>query len=460
MAPGLAGRAPVDDGMAVAPRNDGRPFRSPLPKDGFAVLEHRLDALHRLIELTGQLAAEHDLDAVLAAAAKLACHAVGCERATLFVYDEPSHTLVTRVATELEVQELRLPVGDGLAGWVAEHRTLANVIDPRSDLRWSDVADRITGYTTRNLLVAPLVAPGDRLVGVLQLLNKADGFDEFDERLLTAFASHAAIAMERARLLDESKRSQALLMDLDIGRRIQTGFLPKTLPTVPGYELAAWWEPAEGVGGDYYDVLRLPDGRLGLVIADVSGHGIGPSLLMSGVRAMLHVLARTESDPSRIVSLLSETIRDDFELGRFVTLLFVALDVERNELNWVNAGHGPSLLLDRKSGVCRMLETTAMPLGFADDHHFPAAGPLPFDPGDLLLLATDGAIELRNEADEMFGRQNLERVFRAHQHEPAGAVCDALKSAISSVCPGCPPPDDVTLLVLERKASGGVDAET
>ncbi|MGC1273884.1 MAG: GAF domain-containing SpoIIE family protein phosphatase [Planctomycetaceae bacterium] len=419
------------------------------------MLQRRLDALLRLIDLTGRLAAEHDLDAVLAAAAELACQAVGCERASLFVYDDPSQTLVTKVATALEVHELRLPVGDGIAGWVAEHRTLVNVADPRADLRWSDVADRVTGFTTRNLLVAPLLAPpGDRLVGVLQLLNKKGGFDEFDERLLTAFASHAAIAMERAALLDESERSQALFLNLDIGRKIQTGFLPKSLPAVPGYEIAAWWEPAEGVGGDYYDVLRLPDGRVGLVIADVSGHGIGPSLLMSGVRAMLHVLARTESDPSRILSLLSETIRDDFELGRFVTLLFVALDPDRHELTWVNAGHGPSLLLDRSSGVCRMLETTAMPLGFADDHHFPTAGPLPFGPGDLLLLATDGAIELRDEADEMFGRRRLEQIFLDHQHEPAEAVRDALKTAISSVCPGNPPPDDVTLLVLERKAKG------
>ncbi len=262
-----------------------------------------------------------------------------------------------------------------------------------------------------------LLPPEGKLVGVLQLLNKDEGFDAFDERLVTAFASHAAIALERAKLLDEAKQSQAMKMNLDVGRQIQTGFLPKQLPTIPGYEIAAWWEPAEGVGGDYYDVLPLPDGRVGLVIADVSGHGIGPSLLMASVRAMLHVLARTESDPSRILSLLSETIRGDFEHGRFVTLLFVVLDPVSHELTWVNAGHGPSLLLERKSGTCKMLETTALPLGFSDDHIFPSAGPLSLATGDLLLLATDGAIELRSEQGEMFGRRRLEEVFLAHQHE-------------------------------------------
>lgn len=415
-------------------------------------LRRRLDALLRLVDLTGRLAAEHDLDSVLAAAADLACKAIGCERTTLFVFDETSLSLVTRVATALEVREIRLPIGQGVAGWVAEHRTLANVPEPRADLRWSDVSDRVTGFKTRNLLAAPLLAPPDgRLVGVLQLLNKEDGFDPFDERLVTAFASHAAIAIERAALLDDAKRSEALKLDLEVGRRIQTGFLPKRLPVIPGYEIAAWWEPAEGVGGDYYDVLPLPDGRVALVIADVSGHGIGPSLLMSGVRAMLHVLARTESDPSRILSRLSETIRDDFELGRFVTLLFVVLDTKRNEIRWVNAGHGPSLLLDRRTGTCRTLETTTMPLGFSDDHEFPAAGPLRLHSGDLLLLATDGSIELRDPQGEMFGRKRLEEVFCAHQRDPATTVCDALREAITAFRDDVPPPDDVTLLVLERK---------
>lgn len=423
--------------------------------DDVPSLRRRLDSILRLVDLTSQLAAEHDLEAVLTAATDLACDAIGCERASLFTYDEASQSLVTRVATSLEVRELRLPMGQGIAGWVAERRMLANVSDPAADLRWSDLADRVTGFRTKSLLAAPLLAPPDgRLVGVLQLLNKDGGFDTFDERLVTAFASHAAIAIERAGLIEEAQRSQALKLNLDVGRQIQAGFLPKQLPKIPGYEIAAWWEPAEGVGGDYYDVLPLPDGRVGLVIADVSGHGIGPSLLMASVRAMLHVLARTESDPSRILSLLSETIRSDFEMGRFVTLLFAVLDPQSHQLTWVNAGHGPSLLLDRDCGSCRMLETTALPLGFADDHDFPSAGPMELNPGDLLLLATDGAIELRDAQGEMFGRRRLEEIFLAHQHEPAQTVCDALHEAISGVYPGGAPLDDITLLLLERKKQG------
>lgn len=412
----------------------------------------RYDSLLRLLDLTSHLAAEHDLQTVLGSATRLAVEAIGCERASLYMYDKPSQSLVTRVATELEVRELRLPMGRGIAGYVAEHREIANVPDPHSDLRWSDVADRVTGFTTRNLLVAPLLAPPDRrLVGVLQLLNKPDGFDRFDEQLVGAFASHAAIAIERSGLLDDVRRSQALKLSLELGRKIQTGFLPKELPTIPGYELAAWWEPAEGVGGDYYDVLPLPDGRIGLVIADVSGHGIGPSLLMASVRAMLQILARTESDPTRIITLLSEAVCKDFELGRFVTLLFAVLDPIQHQLTWVNAGHGPTLLLSRADGRCKMLETTTLPLGLSESDEFPTAGPVTIAPGDLLLLATDGAVEIRDIHGQMYGRRRLESLFLAHQDRPARHVCDALREAVQEFHPAAAPDDDITMLLLERK---------
>ena len=127
----------------------------------------------------------------------------------------------------------------------------------------------------------------------MQLLNKHDGsFSQFDEQMIRAFAAHAATALERASLVADAQRSHELETAVNMGRRIQQSFLPRHLPKIPGYDLAAWWRPAESVSGDYYDVIPLPDGRLGLVVADVSGHGVGPSLLMASVRAMIHVLAR------------------------------------------------------------------------------------------------------------------------------------------------------------------------
>jgi phosphoserine phosphatase len=187
----------------------------------------------------------------------------------------------------LEIAEVRQHIGQGISGHVALTRQLANVPIPVDDLRWNPTIDRQTGYHTRNILAAPLLSAEDHeLLGVLEVINRRQGsFDEFDEQMIEAFCQHAATALERARLIEELHVRNRLEASLDVARDVQRGFMPSRLPEVGGYELAVWWLPNQAIGGDYCDVLRLRDGRLGMVIADVSGHGLGPSLIMASVRA-------------------------------------------------------------------------------------------------------------------------------------------------------------------------------
>jgi serine phosphatase RsbU (regulator of sigma subunit) len=196
------------------------------------------------------------------------------------------------VTTDLEIHEIRTSIDAGLNGWVGRNKRALNVSDPASDERWNASIDRQTGFQTRAVLAAPLISPRDeRLLGTLELLNKKNGqaFDQADENLLLAFAAHAAVSLERVELLDNFNKTREIEVSIDAARKLQAGFLPQRLPRIEGYELAAWWQPALGVAGDYYDVVRLPDGRLALAVADVSGHGLGPSLIMASARAMLHV---------------------------------------------------------------------------------------------------------------------------------------------------------------------------
>lgn len=413
----------------------------------------RHGGLMQLVEITCELAAQHDLDAILQTVTNGACAALECERASLYLFDANTEELYTRVVTKLEISEIRQSVETGITGWVARRRKVANIPDPLADARWNSAIDRKTGFHTRNILAAPVVSAHDeRLLGVLQLLNKLDGqFDEFDEQLIQAFASHAATALERALLLDEARQAHRLQVSVEMGRSIQTSFLPDRLPEIAGYEVAAWWEPAEAVSGDYYDLVQLPDGRQGLVVADVSGHGVGPSLIMASIRAMLHVVTRTYSEPDRILSLLAETIAPDLQDGRFITMLIVALDPRTHRIEFANAGHAPALYFERSTGRCRELESTSLPLGFLEDSPIPLGEPVKMAPGDLLLLATDGAIELRNQQGEIFGRPRLEQIVQDHIADPAPLLLQALRRAINGFHPHRQPPDDVTVMLLERK---------
>ncbi len=411
--------------------------------------------LMKLVELTCDLAALHHLDVILRTVTTGACAALDCDRASLFLYDRANEEIYTRIVTELEIAEIRVPVGKGIAGWAAQQRKIVRVDDPYADERFNPEFDRKTGYRTKNVLAAPLFSRVDgHLVGVLQLLNRETvAFGESDEQLLTAFAAHAASALERHQLLAQAKISQELQLAIEVGRRIQSSFLPDRLPNISGYEVAAWWEPAESVSGDYYDVLQLPDGRIGFVMADVSGHGVGPSLIMASVRAMLRVLTKSHSDPAEILNQLSPLIYPDLGDSRFITGLFLALDPTTHELCFSNAGHGPVLMLQRNSETYDTLAATGLPLGVMADFEYTSGETRHFGTGDILILMTDGAWELADENDNAFGVDRIETLVRENADRSATELLSILRKQILAHHPHKLPPDDVTILLLKRTSA-------
>jgi serine phosphatase RsbU (regulator of sigma subunit) len=416
-------------------------------------LYEHLEGLNRLLETTLELSHSQDLELILKIVTEGACLAHNCERASLYLYEETTGDLYTQTATELEIAEIRRELGESIVGWVAEQRTLANVPAPRDDPRWDSSIDLKTGYHTRNILAAPILSVHNgKLLGVLQLLNRRVGdFDEYDEELISAFASHAGTALERNLLLDEVREKHRLDLELNIGREIQTHFLPKSLPSIPGYQLAVWWEPAEAVSGDYYDFLRLPDNRLGLIVADVSGHGVGPSMIMATFRAMLKVLIKAQSRPSQLLNQLAATIYPDLIEGRFITAILVAICPATHKVHFANSAHAPAYYLNRQSGKIHSLETTGMPIGAVPDLKITSGAPLKMEPGDLLLLATDGIIELRNEQGEMFGTDRLKELLLQNIKLPADQIKRNLRQKVLDFHRFEHPPDDITLVILERK---------
>lgn len=415
-------------------------------------LFRRLTATSRLLDVVRRLALAVDLADTLQVIADEASQSLDCERASLFQFDRKSETLFTRACTELEIPEIRKRVGEGIVGWAAMEGTTLVVPDPAAEPRWDASTDRATGFQTRNLLAAPILAPHTRrLLGVLQLVNKRDRpFEPFDRELVEAFCQHAAAAIERGQLIEEIRSQQELRASLEVARQVQRTFMPSVLPAIPGYEAATWWFPNEAIGGDYCDVVSFPDGRWGLVIADVSGHGLGPSLIMASVRAGLRTLLLEHSAPGVCLRQLGQALSGDLQDGRFITMFLGALDAAGNQLQFANAGHGPALHYRKRTGEFLPLEATGLPLGVLERPEYPQSGPLEIEPGDLVVLCTDGIVEAINEFNQQFGLQRLCDLLRTLADEPLDALVQAIGREVSSHYVGESPPDDLTVLALRR----------
>ena len=350
---------------------------TPFADEPIETVRQRVAALNRLLEVTRRLAAEIDLQSILHTIATEACQALACERATLYQYDAATQELVAVLAMDLEIPQLRQKLDHGISGYAARHRTLVNVADPASDPRWNSRIDQATGYQTRSILAAPLVSPhDDALLGVLELLNNVGGpFDTFDEELIIAFAAHASVALDRARLVEQARARLDVEAALRVARDIQRGFMPGRLANIPGYDLATWWFPHQAVGGDYCDVLPLRCGGTGLVIADVSGHGIGPSLIMASTRAALRALILEHSAPDVLLNLLVEALAGDFDKGHFITMVIAVLDGQTHTLRYANAGHAPALHYMKSEDRFLTLAATGLPVGIEHLPCYPAAPP-------------------------------------------------------------------------------------
>jgi phosphoserine phosphatase len=412
---------------------------------------HRYTALLRLLEVTRVLADEVDTERIMPQAIRGACRALDCERASLYAYDPQTNELYTTATVGLEIGEIRTVLGRGISGATAESRRAEIIADPPSDPRWSPRIDKATGFKTRNILSAPIIAHDDRLLGVLQLINKKAGdFDDFDLQLATAFASHTAAALDRATLVEQRREQQIVATALNAAREIQRGFMPQVLHAPAGYEAATWWLPNQAIGGDYCDLLPLRDGGLGLIVADVSGHGLGPSLLMASVRAALRALILVQNAPETILSMLGKTLYPDLERGLFITMFLGSLDVHQHLLQFSNAGHAPALHYSAKRNRFRALEATGMPLGVEDPPSYTTGPTIKLDVGDIVLLCTDGIVEAMDATGKQFGAKRLKDFVRKHLALPLQELVTKIGEEVQSHYVGDAPADDLTVLAVRR----------
>ena len=295
-------------------------------------------------------------------------------------------------------------------------------------------------------LVVPIVGIRNAMMGALELRAKRpSAFDAHTVEILQLFGTVVAGGIERARLKDEVRDKRRIDSEFLVARQVMEELIPRTIPTLQGFDIAGVNEASFEVGGDYYEFIPLPDDRWAIIIADVVGKGIGAALLVAAIRASLYALVGSEMAARAIMRRANRFFYDSVEDSRYVTLFYAVLDVPSRRLIYVNAGHPPPVVL-RENGEIKYLESGGVPLGmFESPRYFEGFAWL--EKGDLMAFYTDGIVESSDAHDEHYGSDRLMTTLGSVRTESAEAICRHVMDDIRSFSFGSQ--DDRTLLVLK-----------
>ncbi len=325
--------------------------------------------------------------------------------------------------------------------------------DASADKRF-DLSQSIADCRIRSVMCAPLMMRSTgKAFGVIQVDTQARDkkFKEDDLRLLMGVAGQAAVAVENARLHEQMVARAGLERDLRLAQQVQLSFLPRRLPQIAGYEFFAHYESALEVGGDYYDFIPLPHGRLGVMLGDVAGKGVPAALLMAKVSSDARFSLLTEPDAAGAICKLNLLMQEAGLLDRFVTLSAGLLDPAAHAVTFVNAGHLPPLVYRHaRSAVEEAFnhDLSGLPLGIQEDVPYEGVT-VPLQPGDCVIQFTDGVTDARNRQDAEFHMEGTRRAIAGGPFTPK-AIGDRLVQAVKQHALGCKQYDDITVVCFGR----------
>lgn len=410
---------------------------------------HAVSDLRKVLEISRLMAAEVDMDGLLHLIIQRSMELLKAERASLFLYDAASHELVSRIAAG--TGEIRFSADRGIAGATVRGNRVIHVPDAYKDKRFNREVDRASGFRTRNILSVPLHDHQGAIVGVLQVLNKRRGaFGRGDIDLARTLAAQAGVLLQRSSLVEHYLRKQEMDRAMKIARDIQRGLLPETTPPICGFELAGFCQPADETGGDMFDFVPLDDGRWMLVVADASGHGVGPALVVAETRAMLRVMALRGCGLTETLTTANSLLHRDLS-GPFVTCFVGMLEPLSGRMIYSSAGHGPMLFYDRAADSFDEVKATTIPLGLMNDVCFDDSTDHRFGRGSFGVIMTDGFFEAVDKEGECFGTERIKEMLRRDRDLPAKQMIQHLHDAVKQFRAGQAQADDLTMVILRRR---------
>jgi len=416
-----------------------------------------------LLQVAQAVVSLNELDEVLGSIVRTLPILVGVKRAALYLWDAEREVFAAgyeygfseeeeALLTEREFTPGAFPLLDAVREM---NRMAVRPLRPEAEVKaWlrmkpKDTEELVLAEAERLLMAVPLSIKSD-LYGVL-LVEEAEDGRRFRARrieIINGISQQAALAIQNDRLQQEMVVRERLETEVQLARQIQQAFIPQTLPGYPGWQLAARWRTARQVGGDFYDVIELPNRRLGLFIADVADKGIPAALFMALTRTLVRAAVVETSSPAEALQRVNDLLLPDTQQGMFVTAIYGLLDLESGEFDYVNAGHNPPVWV-KHSGELEKLTRTAVALGVIAQPQI-VQRTIFLEPGDSILLYTDGLTEAFSVEDEFYGEIRLMEKLRTSQAISADELLAAVEADFNAFIDPLPPADDMTLLAVMR----------
>lgn len=377
------------------------------------------------------------------------------DRGFIIVRDEATGRLMPKaIKTRREKDETTATFSKTIVNRCIDNEEAILSEDVPSDARFQ-MSQSISDFRIRSVMCAPL-KPGDgKVFGVIQLDTQDRGkkFTNDDLQLLVAISSQAAVAMDNARLHEESIQRERIQREMEFAKDVQRGFLPQKLPNIPRYEFFAHYKAAREVGGDFYNFVHIPhQNRLVVGVGDVAGKGVPAALLMARLSGVVPSCVYSEEDLAKSVMSLNETLQQAGLADRFVTFLLASLDYVNHKLTIVNAGHLPPIIRRQDSDVLEEVaegDLAGLPLGVMDNYAYRSCE-VTLNPGDVVMLYTDGIPDALNPAEKQFLMDRVRATVQAARSSPT-LLGKHVLNAVEQHCQGHPQYDDITLVCLGLK---------
>lgn len=362
------------------------------------------------------------------------------------------HLLAKSQHLETRVKERPVAEGEGLIGSAAAVGSGIIIADAEIDARVPNYTDDF--LRIRTLLIVPMRF-GNQVLGVLALINRTDQtpFTPGDLNLLQAMADQACVPIHYAGLRAALERKKQLDRDIHAAQQIQASLLPQKIPHPPGVQLGAFNLPAYDIGGDYYDFIHIDEDHLGIVVADVSGKGIGGAMMMAVCQGILRTRAQQEQSPASMLSELNRVLSENLAEDMFITMLYMVFNTRTRELKFARAGHERPLICHGEGAhrEPRPLDAPGIAIGLADPDVFDTViqdVTIQLESNDVFIVYTDGITEALNEAGDEWGFENLARLIKNAPPSAPEPLLNTIRNELNRYIGAQQQYDDMTLLVL------------